>query len=293
MKYLIILYSLSFSLHAQTELTSKDIKESFQELNDLHNKLEPIRGNKCYDDKDASIVISCAKPIIIPKSDNAISAPTLLILTHPTSFFDNQLSAKNGINKIESWAKANGIESLLLHDEGEQEKYYYSNCNPTYAAYSENGELNIPVTSKKVYLAGGYYHACLTHTIEGLITRKEKENLDITLVSDAIYVAGTLLQRSDAQYSKEVTAYMKKTKQKYIPLSVIIEKIMANRYSNEKLDYLKDYFKLSSIQYGNDLSSYKQIISVNNKEEVVIESSNQNAPILRFNIITSDEISKN
>ncbi|MGE3975929.1 MAG: hypothetical protein AB7F59_15500, partial [Bdellovibrionales bacterium] len=216
--------------------------------------------------------------------------PNLLVLTHPTSFFDKDLSAKTGITAIELWAKQMSVPSLLLHDDGEQELYYYTNCRPDYALYSKNGAFKTPVNSKNIYVVGGYFHACLTHAIASLLQRQKKEAFEITLVTDGIYVSGTLLQRPNAAYFGNIKNYMEQRNQKYIPLSVIIKSLMQDRYSSEGFDYLKDYLNLSFGQFREHLENYHTTVTVGGKEVFILESNNPNSPELRLHLLTSQEI---
>lgn len=233
---------------------------------------------------------ACPQPNVLQSSNEAITSDELLILTHPTSYFDMKSSAEKGVVHIEEWALDEKIPSLLLHDNGTQSNYYYSNCSPDNVIYSRDGELRVSVKSKHVYIAGGYFQYCFANTIKDLVFHKNRENFEITYVSDAIYVSGAEAMQKGAEYTKGLEEYMRSSGQKQIPLSMVIEEIMKNRYSPDKRDYLANYIERSSSPFSEYIDKFKVIVNVGQESYVWKNKNNTYMPTLKINILTSKEI---
>ncbi len=83
-----------------------------------------------------------------------------LIVVHASSFFDEEMSAKKGIDEIvKAYVAAGKTVIYLVHDQSEQgyEEFYPSYRTPDYELFSAGGEHNLPLKGKSVTIAGGFF----------------------------------------------------------------------------------------------------------------------------------------
>lgn len=91
-----------------------------------------------------------------------------LIVTHTTTEFDEEQSAKLGVDKLISEFKARGLPVIyLVSDQSAQgyKRWYTSDRSPDFEVFSEGGEHNLPLSASEVTIAGGFFGS--TDTLNG------------------------------------------------------------------------------------------------------------------------------
>lgn len=114
----------------------------------------------------------------------------LLLVTHPSSYFDIQKSAKNGIDKItESMARSRVPMVYLMSPDDKFINLYTINPNPNYFVQSFGGEHNVAFNGQEVTMIGGFFDLCFSKTLHDLLqNRTSIEDLTIKMPIDAIYL---------------------------------------------------------------------------------------------------------
>ncbi|WP_413580609.1 hypothetical protein [Bdellovibrio sp. HCB288] len=92
----------------------------------------------------------------------------VLIVTHATQFFDKDMMATAGIDRIVQEFKSQGRPVIYLVSDQSEEGYrqwYTKDRSPDFEIYSDGGEHNIPISAKEVTIVGGFFGS--TDTLPG------------------------------------------------------------------------------------------------------------------------------
>lgn len=222
---------------------------------------------------------TCPLPSFTPPNEVKIESDILLLVTHVSTQWDSQMSAKAGANEVVAYAKDNEIPFIYLQNFKDPHTYYYTECNPTYYVESYGGEFQFSFPSKHVLSIGGFYERCKRNTLEHAMAVWEKgkteEDLRITEIEEGIYMAGDYV-RNDDPYRE---AYLKFKSEK--GLSVINLFDFMSVVNDSKME--KEYVKRLLSQFKMP-PKHRVVVEVDGKESFVLKEKT-GAPTLTFNYI--------
>lgn len=120
-----------------------------------------------------------------------IEGDRLLMVVHPSFFFDGSGSARGSIDDSVDRALSDGIPVVyLIHQEKPFFDFYLHNVQPTHAVSSYNGEHDISFHGNEVVLTGGYFGACLSIALNDLLSNRTGDgDMRIIMPADAVFVS--------------------------------------------------------------------------------------------------------
>lgn len=137
---------------------------------------------------------------------NKISSPNnvVVLVTHPSVAYDFSTSAKDGIDRLASFAKQTQSTSIFLQNTNLVDVYTL-NCEPDYWISSQAGEFSFLLQSETVFFGGGYWELCQESTLTDVIRSwsiTQPNEARLIQVMDSIYISGTYIYPSDEFYSR-------------------------------------------------------------------------------------------
>ncbi len=113
-----------------------------------------------------------------------------LVITHPHAYFDEDLSAKAGVNaELKRRKTCNASIDVLVRDT------YPTYLDENLASHFHSslfGETDLYIPGAKIEVIGGFFGQCHERTIESLISNRfahqDESNLEVVVPIDATYV---------------------------------------------------------------------------------------------------------
>lgn len=230
------------------------------------------------------IYAPCLAPTFTETKDVRLANDEVLIVTHISNQWDQRYSTKLGVDRLVAQAMDSGVPVVYLQDPSAYKTYFYDNCHPTYYVKSLGGEFSFDFDSRHVVTAGGYNELCQGRSMSKILKtvgKHDRQDLEIDLVTDAIYTAGGYIP-SGAPYLPQFNEYIR------IFGAPTISLLHLMRIIKEKpllIEYLQKY--LSSL--SSELPpTHRTVVQVNSKQEF-IHSERVGAPTLTLNFRLGDE----
>lgn len=125
----------------------------------------------------------------------SLNEENYVIISHATSFWDEDSSSKAGVRNMVKFANDERITSLAavhedaLNNEADAAKYFVTQSDVNYVYFSDAGQHKFQFPNiKNAFVGGGNLTLCLCETIRDIVRgAKKNENLNMVLVKDAIY----------------------------------------------------------------------------------------------------------
>lgn len=120
-----------------------------------------------------------------------IGGNRLLMVVHPSFFFDGSGSARGPIDDLVDTALSDGIPVVyLIHQKKPFFDFYLHNMQPTHAVSSYSGEHVVSFHGNEVVLTGGYFGACLSIALNDLLSNRTGDgDMRIIMPADAVFVS--------------------------------------------------------------------------------------------------------
>lgn len=125
----------------------------------------------------------------------ALNEENYVIISHATSFWDEDSSSKAGVRNMVKFANEERITSLAavhedaLNNEADAAKYFVKQTDVNYVYLSDAGQHKFQFPNiKNAFVGGGNLTLCLCETIRDIVRgAKHNNGLNMVLVKDAIY----------------------------------------------------------------------------------------------------------
>jgi hypothetical protein len=188
---------------------------------------------------------ACPPAVFTPPAQVHLPEETAVFATHISTSWDVKASAKVGANAVVAYAKANGYPTVYLQDSEDSEKYYYSECSPTYYVQSNGGEFSFHFSARHVVSIGGYWERCQRNTVEKIMKQwdmvKDPQDVRITEVMNGTYMAGDLVRITDPYYEAYknfLTAFGAKTINVFQFMEIVHDEQLEVEHIRRYLDYV-------------------------------------------------------
>lgn len=125
----------------------------------------------------------CEEPI-------PIEGARLMIVTHPTASFDENMTSGVGIDEEVALAHADGTPVIYLVQAWDKfDNFYLNEVLPTHFVRSHSGLHSIRFDGNSAVLAGGYFQYCFRSAFRELLKRRTTDRpLTVEIPMDAVYV---------------------------------------------------------------------------------------------------------
>lgn len=122
-------------------------------------------------------------------SEQIITDERLLLVTHPYSYYDDQRTARAGIDGTVAKAKEAGIKTVYLLDGNMRFGILYlDDPISDLVVDSFEGEHDLHFEGSELTLTGGYFGACFAVTLtRALHNRRSSKNLRIKIPVEAVF----------------------------------------------------------------------------------------------------------
>lgn len=114
----------------------------------------------------------------------------LMLVTHPTACFDENMTSNVGIDEEVALAHADGTPVIYLVQGWDKfDNFYLNEVLPTHFVRSYSGLHTIRFDGDSVVLAGGYFRYCFRSTFRELLKRRTTDRpLTVEIPMEAVYV---------------------------------------------------------------------------------------------------------
>lgn len=221
-----------------------------------------------------------------------LAGDAVLVVTHATSAHDARLATKRGVDEAVRLARDRRMPVIYLEDDGPQALYFMDDCQPDHWLHSEGGEIAVDMTPGRLFVAGGHLEMCLSVTLHDVLldwARKPARNLSVTLLMDAIYSNGKLVEESDPYFADferfmAVVTYGRAGGEHW-PKLTLLETLGVIRDPRRQLDYLQRALPHYERSFPPD---YRVEMRINDGPPRVLQPGRgRGAPRLSFDFVDS------
>lgn len=216
----------------------------------------------------------------------------VLIVTHASSSFDADFSAKRGIDEAIRFARTEHIQIAYLQDDRSDPNYYMEDCKPDYWVYSEGGELKFNIPASHVYLVGGHLELCLANTLNELLDNWAKQparDRTVEIFMDGVYSNGNSVDEStpffsDMERFMHIRSYGRPAGEHWGKVN-LLEVMGVILKADQQLNYLESVLPQWHRSFP---SGYRVELQLDDAQPRVLQHGNgYRAPVLKFHFVDS------